>query len=454
MTAPADLVITGCTVVTVDRQDRVLEDASVVVRNGLIEAVTAGGHQPPARRLLDGRGKVVMPGLVNCHTHSVFTLSRGLEPELALGPWLDHVFAVSVEIGAAEAAAGAALGYLEMLESGITTCVDHHYAQADQDNAIAVAEAANAAGLRVCLAPTPVADYERQLDRLDDVVGRNLGVVELWTALASPIRRESAELCRSVRAIARERQTRLTYHFAESRDWFSLIDDPSRPAAFAELLDGIDLLGPDVLMAHGVWLAPGDLRRLGETRTAVSYNPVSNMYLADGVAALGAMVDAGVRVGLGTDAANCNHRCDPFEVMKVGALLQKVARLDAGVVTARDALRLATIGGAEAIGLADRVGSVEVGKQADLVVLDFARPHLVPCHDVMASLVYAAGPDDVETVVVGGRLVVEGGQVVHHDRRLVMERAAAAAAKVAAASAPARRTLGTAGRGPIDGTNP
>lgn len=433
------MVLRGGAVVTLDPRRRIIEDGVVAITDGVITEVAARGEESTldAVEIVDTGGCAVLPGFVNAHTHSVFTLTRGREPELPLDEWLPYVFAEAEVIGPIEAGAGAALGYLEMLERGITTCIDHHYAQADPENVDAVVEAAAASGMRVMLAPTAsdigafsmtdaeaVASYER----LVEVIGDSRTVVP-WTSLASPVRRETPARCRLVRSLAREMQTGLTFHYAESKAWLDLPTEVGA-ANLVEVLETLDLLGPDVVIAHGVWFDESDLDLLATTGTTVSYNPVSNMYLGDGIAPVAAMLRAGVPIALGTDAANCNNRCDPFESMKTGALLQKVHHHDPRVLSAERALELATSGGAAAVGLGDRAGVIEVGRAADVVVVDMDRPHLTPCHDLVSNLVYCATGDDVATVVVDGRVVVRDGQAVGVDRERVLDGARSAAARL------------------------
>lgn len=311
----------------------------------------------------------------------------------------------------------ALLSCAEHALSGTTTFVDHHYAVAERTSSDAVARAAEEIGVRVALAPTftdigafsiPDRAVEPEIARLVERWQRADGLTTIWIGLASPARRESAERCRLLRLLAETYALRWTFHFAETRDWYPLKRE-YRVARLVDILAGLDLLGERALLAHGVWLEGDDLETIAATGTSIAHNPVSNMYLADGIAPVTAMLAAGVNVALGTDAANCNNKADLFEAMKVGALLQKVAGGDPGVIGPRHMIAMATIAGARAVGMGDELGSLEPGRRADIVVLDAQRPHLVPWHNVLSNLVYCASARDVRTVIVGGRVIVEDG---------------------------------------------
>lgn len=374
----------------------------------------------------------MLPGLINAHTHGAFSIARGLAPDLRLNEWLPHVFAAAERIDAQAARAGALLSCAEHALSGTTTFVDHHYALADRASSDAIARTVDELGIRVALAPTlsdlgafavdedaATADVARLVETWHGSAG---GRIEIWLGLASPVRRESEGRCRLVRKLADEYDLRWTFHFAETRDWLALPESVGC-SSLVEVLANLDLLEPRALLAHGVWLADSDLRTIAGSGTSICYNPVSNMYLADGVAPLPNMRAAGVNVALGTDAANCNNKADLFEAMKVGALLQKIGTGDPAVIGPRAMLEMATISGARAIGRGTDLGSLEVGKRADLVLVDFSRPHLVPSHDVLSNLVYCGSARDVDTVIVGGRTVVEGGSLLLADVGEILARA-------------------------------
>lgn len=435
--AIVDLVVDNLDVLVTDVDGDPLFGAALVVDQGRVVQVTSAGRAPEARRVVDGRGRTAIPGLVNAHAHAAFTLTRGWEPEARLDQWLPWVFAAGEKIGVDEAYAGARLAFAEMLMSGVTTCVDHHYATASRENTVSVARAAAELGLRVALATTAadvgagateMADAERDLEVITEIGARPGARLKPWVGLASPGRRESLPRVRELTRLARDAGVPITYHYAETDAWLQLATDLgfARPV---DVLEATDLLGSDVLLAHGVWLTEPELDVLAATGTAVVHNPVSNMYLGDGAAPVLEMLDRGIRVALGTDGANCNNRLDLFASMKSMALLQKLRRHDGGVLTAPIALRAATSGGAEAIGDSDR-GRLGVGAPADVVLVDTSGPAFQPGHDPIADLVYVAAAGDVTTVLIDGEIVVDDGQLTRADLGEICAQGAALGARV------------------------
>lgn len=410
-----DLVVEGCDhVVWGEAPYEVLRSRSIVIDGGrIVGLVEEGAAAPRARRVVDGRRAVAVPGFVNAHTHTAFSQERGGEPELPLDEWLPHVFASAAHIGPPEAHHAAVHGYGEMARAGITTALDHHYAQAHPRNAVEVARAAAASGVRAAIATTMsdlgdgAVELGEGLERLDELVEACAAPgwerVSPWVALASPGRRESPERCRALVEWCRTRGMRLTYHYAETTAWFDLVAQFGLPR-LVDLLVELDLLGPDVVIAHGVWFGEQDFEVLAESGTWISYNPVANGYMGDGITPVGAMRAAGVNVCMGTDTVQCCGRADPFEMMKVGALLQKAAHADARALVARDVLHLATAAGAQALGVPS-AGVLAPGRAADVVLVDLDRPHLQPVHDVVWTLVYAACALDVRTTIVGGEVL-------------------------------------------------
>lgn len=446
----ADLVIRDVEVVTPDVAAS-HERVSISIVGDRIVAV--GPPPPTAAAVLDGDGLLAVPGLVNAHAHAAFSLSRGWEPVASLDDWLPWVFAASERIGPDQARAGARLAFAEMLLSGITTCVDHHYATADRRNTVAVARAAAELGLRVMLAPTapdPRTDpsslrvLESELEAIRDVSARDGGRVEPWVGLASPGRRESLEQARDLAGLARSNGIRVTYHYAETSSWQVMASDLGY-RRMVDLLVDVGLLGDDVLLAHGVWFGDQELDILASSGTNVVHNPVSNMYLGDGAAPVLEMLGRGIRVVLGTDGANCNNRLDLFASMKGMALLQRLRMLDGAALDAADAFRAATCDGADAVGL-DRGGRLEVGCLADVVLLDVSGPAFQPGHDRLSDIVHVAAAGDVHSVVVAGELLLRDGRLVRSDLHDICADATTAGRQVVAATGrpgPADRPRGS-----------
>jgi 5-methylthioadenosine/S-adenosylhomocysteine deaminase len=373
---------------------------------------------------------------VSSHTHQFQVLYRGLGDELSIPKWLAQaVLPMSSVLGADEAYAGARLCCLEMIKGGTTTFTDSHYIHVDKAAIDAVCRATDESGLRGVIAratqdqgevpeslketvAVALAETERLMSEWGDRSARVFVVPEpLFTPLTSP------ELITGLKDLADRHKTNFHMHAGETREEAEFIRRETGKSIF-EYLSSLGALGPRSLFYHAVWATPSDIALLGESGASIAHNPVSNMYLADGVAPIVAMRAAGVNVGLGVDGAASNCGQDMFESMKMAALLQKVVTLDAAAVTGEDAIEMATINSARALGLDEEIGSLEVGKKADLIMLRADRhAHLTPNIKPVSTSVYNAGAQDVDTVVVDGRVLMENRELAGLDEAEIMARA-------------------------------
>ncbi len=411
----ASLVVTGGTVVTMDDARRVIAPGAVAVSGRDIVAVGTAAEIAArfrAAETIDATGQVVLPGLINTHTHAAMVLYRGLGSDLDLQDWLTrYIFPAEGRTVSPEfVRAGTRLAALEMIRGGTTTFVDMYYFEEE------VAEAAREAGLRGVLGQTviqfPVADAKTPAEafaRARAFVARYKDDPRVTPAIAphSMYTLDAADL-RAADRFARDHGVPLLIHLEETR---REREDAQKahgmsPTAY---LQSLGVLGPHVLAAHGVWLAPADIAALAGAGASLSHNPESNMKLASGVAPLAGYQAAGVAVGLGTDGAASNNDLDMFEAMRQAAFLQKVVRGDPTAAPASLMLELATRQGAAAIGMSDRIGQLTPGRRADLIIVDTTSPHLQPMFDPVAQVVYAAKASDVRTTVVDGRILM-------HDR--------------------------------------
>ncbi len=435
------LLITGGTVVTMDAQGTVIPDGAVAVDGTEILAVgTAADLEARYSSIdrIDARGQVIMPGLINTHTHAPMVLFRGLADDLALMDWLNqYIFpAEKATVSPEFVRVGTLLAALEMIESGTTTYADMYYFEEE------IARATKAAGLRAVLGQTiirfPVPDAETPevgLARTEAFLAAWQGDPLITAAVAphAPYTLEPDTL-RAARALANKYNAPLLIHLAETRDEVAMIaaQYQQSPAMF---LDGLGVWDGRSLAAHGVWLDDADMRMLAERRVGLSHNPESNMKLASGTAAVPAWLHHGVLAGLGTDGAASNNDLDMFEAMRVAALLHKHASGDPRALPARQALELATRRGAEALGMSDRLGSLEVGKLADIITVSMDSARQTPLFDPLSHLVYVTRGDDVRTTVVHGRVLMRQGRVLSLDRAAVLAGARAMAERVRAAVA-------------------
>ena len=409
--------------VTIDR------DAGRILAVG--DDAVPGAEDAPATadETLDAEGSLVVPGLVNAHTHVAMTLLRGYADDKPLDAWLrEDIWPAEAELTDDDIEAGAALGALEMIRSGTTAFADMYFAM-DR-----VAEVVDRAGLRARLGHGVVTVGKDEADARADVEESLAVARELDGAADGRIRTAfmphslttvgEAHLREGV-AEAREAGVPVHLHANETTDEVDPIVDErgERPIAYAA---GLDALGPDDFFAHGVHLDDGEIDRLAEAGTAIVHCPASNMKLASGMAPVQRLRDAGVTVALGTDGAASNNDLDVFDEMRDAAMLGKLAADDAAAVPAEAVVEMATAAGADALGLPG--GRIEPGAAANLAVVDLDVPHLTPVHDPVSHLAYAARGSDVRHTVCDGEVLMRDREVLTLDAAAVRERAASAAA--------------------------
>ncbi|MEU6125792.1 amidohydrolase family protein [Streptomyces sp. NPDC047123] len=448
---PCDLLLSRARVVTVDEGRAVHEPGSVAVVGGRVAAVGPAGEVDAAwraTRTVDCRGRAVLPGFTDGHTHLFQSLARGLGEGLPIWPWLcEFMWPYSIAVGPDDARVAATLGAVEALRSGITTVVDHHYAPTDAGTVLAVADAVESAGLRGAIARGMLGDRtavaaarglpeelfrHSTAEELDVtracLTHRPPGArVRVWPAPLN-LSYVDQKLVTGAVALAEEFDTRWHTHCCEGAK-----DPASYREAYGvrpvEWLDRAGLLDARATLAHAVWLDDDEIAAVGRRRAGVAHNPVSNAYLASGVMRLRALREAGAVVSLGTDGPCAGHRQDMFEVMKQTLLGQRQHTLDPAEQRAEDALELATREGAGYAGTG--AGSVRVGAPADLVVVGLDRPHLRPLHRTVATLVYAARGSDVDMTIVDGRVVFEDDRCLFVDEDALLAEAQERAERLA-----------------------
>lgn len=412
----------------------VTQDASRTIRRGslLIDGdriVEVGEVKSRAETVIDGRDLVAIPGLINAHNHIAMHTMRGIADDLNLEQFLDKTFAVDARRTSKDIEAGARLGALEAVKTGTTSLLDLYY---DMD---AVARGVSSVGVRSWLA-WAVLD-----EKFTTQKGNPVANCEAWAGRASSFERVtpavapqgvyvcSEETYAAAKALAEKKDLLLHTHLSETRPEVHNHKKASglRPV---EWLAKIGFLGPRLSAAHCVWLTMKEMELLGKSGVSAVHCPTSNMKLASGGASpIPELREKGVNVALGTDGVSSNNCVNMFGEMKQAALLQKATRWDARLVTAQQALDMATLGGAHALGQSKALGSIEVGKRADIVLVDRLKPSLAPMHraNIVSNLVYGGGTDIVSHVIVGGELIVEGGRARRVDERKVAREAGDAA---------------------------
>ena len=367
-------------------------------------------HKDDCTRI-DATGKVVMPGLINTHTHVAMALLRGISDDVPLMEWLEqHIWPIEGKMAYDEVHTGARLGILEMLMGGTTTFVDMYpYEEA-------VAQAAETAGIRAVVCPCPMdfrmehfeSDWRKVQERFSNspTVSMMIGPHAIYTLSDKNLKRAMD--------LSKELDCGNHIHLAETQ-----VEDTDARNKYGmsptQYFEKAGLFDAPTLAAHCVVLSDNDISILAKRNVSVAHNPQSNMKLASGIAPVGRLIDAGVNVSLGTDGASSNNDLDMWEEMRSASLLQKVSTLNPCVIPAYTALRMATVNGAKAIGRERELGQLMPGAFADIILVDIEKPHLYPHTNIISELVYSAHASDVDTVIINGRIVVKNRKCLTMD---------------------------------------
>src|ERR1700722_2469552 len=433
---PASLVVIGGTVITENAAHRILSPGAVVINGTDIididrPEVIAGRYR--AAETIEARDQIVLPGLINTHTHAPMVMYRGLADDLSLMDWLQkYIFPAEARTVSPEMVRiGTRLAALEMIESGTTTYADMYYFEEE------VAKAPRDAGLRGILGQTiiefPVADARTPaegLARAERFIKAFAGDSLIVPAVAPhAIYTNDETTLKASAELARRYDVPLIIHLAETEDELRTSRDRHR-ATPTGYLESIGFWGPRTLAAHGVWVTDEDIQILKRRGVGVSHNPESNMKLASGAAPVTRYLTAGVALGLGTDGAASNNDLDMFGAMRQASFLAKHATRDPTAVPARIALDLATIGGARALAMERTIGSLEAGKRADLITVSMGAPRQTPLYDPVSHLVYVTRGDDVRTTIVNGRVLMRERQLKTLDPAAVIAAANRLASRV------------------------
>jgi 5-methylthioadenosine/S-adenosylhomocysteine deaminase len=423
------MLLTGTVVAD---SETVIADGAVVVSGSRIEAV--GERSAVAPRYADHEHQsydVLLPGLVGGHVHSVQSLGRGIADDTELLDWLfDYILPMEASLSAEEMEIAAKLGYLEMIESGTTTCVDH-LSVAHADEAF---EAAGDIGIRGVLGKVLMdqrspdgllEDTQAALDESERLIRQYHGSFDdrIRYAVTPRFAVSCSEAClRGARELADAYDgVRIHTHASENRREIETVEADTGMRNI-HWLDEVGLTGEDVVLAHCVWTDESEREVLAETGTHVTHCPSSNMKLASGIAPIWDYLDRGINVALGNDGPPCNNTLDPFTEMRQASLLGKVDRLDPTATPASDVFEMATINGARAAGF-DELGAIREGWRADIVGLSTDLTRATPLHDVLSHLVFAAHGDDVRFTMVDGTVLQEDGEVTAIDAEAVRREA-------------------------------
>ncbi|HTK05769.1 MAG TPA: amidohydrolase [Ktedonobacteraceae bacterium] len=446
------MLFTNATVITMNPAREIISDGALAIAENRIVAVDKTSEllaRYPDDEVIDVGGKLIIPGLIDTHVHLAQAMIRGCADDMALIQWLcERVWVLQGNYTQENGYASARLCIAEMLKSGTTTFLESMLAHRYGFDGIAQAVAES--GIRACLAgivmdigtyatqdensmhPGLIESRETSLLGVMDMHSKWQGAandrIHVWFGPRTP-GGVTPELYREMSGLARQHDMGITMHLAEvEADKIFLQEKYGlSPVLFA---DSVGLLGPKSVMVHMVWLNEQDIERLVATGTSVSHNPSSNSKLASGICKVPLMLEKGVNVALGCDGGPSNNDYDMIREMKLAAIIHKAVSFDPLIVPAETVLEMATINGARALGLGDEIGSLEVGKKADLAVIDLDRLHTTPSPNPVSTLVYAATGGEVDTVVVDGKIVVRGGQLLSMDESEIKRQARVQAAEV------------------------
>ena len=408
------ILIKNTILITQDSKRQIIKNGGLVIEKGLIKDVGLSDkiekkYKKACKKIINGKGKVVLPGLINTHGHLAMTLLRGYADDMGLEEWwVKHVYPIESKFGKKEVYWGSLLAMIEMIKSG-TTCFSDFYYYSDE-----VGRATEEIGMRGSLGcailDVPTFYYkttDEAFKLAQDVIDKFKNSSLIKVSLA-PHMFQTTSLDTYIRAkkLADKNNLFLTTHTSETKLEvnFSLKKYKKRPI---EILNKAGILDERTFLAHCCWLDKKEIKILAQTNSSVVHCPISNMKLASGIMPLPEMINSGINVGLGTDSACSNNNLDMFEEMKVAALLHKISNLDPTIVNAQTVLDMATINGAKALGMEKEIGSLEKGKKADLSIIDFEKSHLIPHHNLVSHLVYSAQGSDVETVIINGKIIME-----------------------------------------------
>ncbi len=433
-----DTIIYNGTIVTVNTAFDIIPRGMIGIKNGRIQEISSMPDEfkvPAGMEAIDAADGIVMPGLVNTHTHMPMTLFRGLADDLPLDVWLNqYIFPAEGKwITPENVRLGTALACAEMLLSGTTTvCGGYFYEDA-------VAEIVSQAGIRGVLGQGVIDFPAPGVPDAGDNINAALAFTQKWHGLSPTIQPSifchspytcSQKTLKAAKAAARSQGVLFQIHAAETVREQALIDG-SGDMSPIQYLDHMGILDEQTLLVHSVWVDDKDVEIIANSGATVSHNPESNMKLASGIAPVPKLLSAGISVGLGTDSCASNNDLDMFQEMDTAAKLHKAHTLDPTVLDVGSVLKMATIEAARAIGLDRSIGSLEKGKQADLLIIDTHQPHLVPLYNPVSQIVYSARGSDVSDVMVAGRRLVRDRTLTSLDQDDILNKVNALSREIA-----------------------
>lgn len=433
-----DILINCSYIITMDKERKIIPQGSIGIKDGLIEYI-GKEIEVKAKKIIDGKSFVALPGLINCHTHVYQSLIEGIGYDMHFSPWnIQYLLPLVSHIGPKHSRASAELAALEMIKSGTTTFSDHWYLHTDFSNIDEVARVFHQSGLRnhsvFGFLNESFAGWKKDTDtemvkNEEALIDTAKSFIKKWhkkgrtiVALGPGSTEDvSREFFKKIVVFAKEMDLSVVTHIA---GWIEIVSNSLKKYKMRDLeyVHSLGFTGKRAIVIHGVWLSNDEIKIIADTETKVVHNPVANMHLGYGIAPITEMLSRGVTVGLGTDGA-ASYTYDMFEIGKTAAMLQKVKNLDAEAITAEKVLEMLTIEGAKVLGMDSFTGSIEKGKRADIILLDFNCPHIMPGGKVVPKIVYSARGADVLTSIIDGKIVMENRKVFNLNEGKVIKNA-------------------------------
>ena len=395
-----------------------ISKADLFIEDGKIKEI--GIIEREADKVIDASGKVVMPGIINAHTHVAMSVFRGYSDELELMDWLSKkMWPIEDKMTPEDVYYASLLSIVEMIKSGTTTFNDQYFFEEE------TAKAADEAGMRAVLSRCIIGDGEGADTRLKESEelynkwnNASNGLVKICVGIHAPYTCPPETIAKSLE-LAKKLDVPIHIHYMETEDESRQVRERYNKSV-TEYLKDTGIFEYKTILAHGVWAQEEDMDVLKDYNTAIVHNPISNQKLGSGIANTKLMLEKGITVALGTDGQGSTNTLDMFEEIKSAAYLQKVVNKSATAISGYDVLKMATIEGAKALGLEKEIGSIEIGKKADIILIDLNKPHLVPVHDIYSTLAYSVNGADVETVIIDGKIIMENRNILTIDEKKIM----------------------------------
>lgn len=374
-----------------------------------------------ADEIIDATGKVIMPGLINAHTHIAMSLFRGYSDDLELMEWLKSVWKVEDKMSPEDVYYASLLSEIEMIKSGTTTFNDHYFFEDE------TAKATIKSGMRGMLSRVIISEGSEANKRIEeaeklynDYNNAGEGRIKIIVGLHAPYTCPPETIDGGIK-LAKKYNIPIHIHYLETKDEIVQIKENYNKTV-TEYLKDLGLFDSHLILAHGVHISDDDIKVLKNIKGGIVHNPISNQKLGSGIANTRKLIDNGISVALGTDGQGSTNTLDMFEEIKSAAYLQKVSYEKASAISAEEVLKMATVDGAKVLGLEEDIGTLEVGKKADIIIIDLNKPHLCPVHDLYSTLAYSVNGADVETVIIDGKIVMKDRKIQTLDENEVMEK--------------------------------